>query len=340
MTAALFVSAAGCVADEPVNRLGVIACHKQRVTAPGLYRYTIAEPDVVLWLGDNVYADTRDDITHIERELAALETKPEFRKLRETSAFVVTWDDHDYGLNNEGKNYPLKEASRDLHRRFWQLEDRIPENHDGVYYAQTFGTGDQRLQLIMLDGRFNRDDEGPTGDTLGERQWAWLESQLREPAALRLICSGYQVLLQADTKFETWAKFPEARQRLFDLIRDTGATGVVFVAGDQHYGEVTRIPDALGPGYDAVEFMFGGVNQYEPHVHNRHRVSPVAHAKNAYALIDIQWQEDGVKDDDADVPHVTFTCFDALTDAPELTYRLNFTELRPQSAEQASTGQP
>jgi alkaline phosphatase D len=112
--------------------------------------------------------------------------------------------------------------------------------------------------VLLLDGRYNRDDEGDEGDTLGENQWGWLEEELRKPAKLRLLVSGYQYFLPRDSKFETWTKFPKAQQRLLNLIQETGAEGVVFIAGDQHYGEVTRVPGAIG--YDAVELMFCGLN--------------------------------------------------------------------------------
>ena len=32
-----------------------------------MFRYVDAKPDLVIWLGDNVYADTMDDITFIEK---------------------------------------------------------------------------------------------------------------------------------------------------------------------------------------------------------------------------------------------------------------------------------
>ena len=155
---------------------------------------------------------------------------------------------------------------------------------------------------------------------LGEEQWAWLEAELRKPAKLRLLVSGYQYFLPDDSVFESWEKFPKAQRRLLNLIQETEAEGVVFIAGDQHYSEVSRVRDAIG--YDAIEIMFCGINQEEPHVPNPHRVSPVAHAKNAYGLIDIQWNES-----ETDEPHLVFRAFDADRDAAELTYRINLSEL-------------
>ena len=271
-----------------VKRIALAGCHRQDWPAPAMFRYVDAKPDLMIWLGDNVYADTKDDISFIEKCYGLLAAQPAFAQLKKDVPMAAIWDDHDYGLDNVGKNYALKEPSKQLFRKFWGVEAFVPEDRDGIYHARYFGDGDQRLQVILLDVRFNRDEEGENSDTLGENQWAWLAEELRKPARLRLIASGYQVLLDRDTKFETWSKFPKAQQRLFKTIRDAKAEGVVFLAGDQHYGEASRRPDALG--YDAIELMFCGINQEEPHVFNSYRVTPVAHAKNAYALVDIQWQ--------------------------------------------------
>ena len=307
-----------------VKRVAIIGCHQQPDPAPALLRYVEAAPDVVLWVGDNVYADTKDDPSHIERCYQMLEAKPGFKELRDRSTFLAVWDDHDYGMNDDGKNYALKQQSHAIFRKFWRHEDRIPADRPGVFHADIFGAPGERLQVIMLDGRYNREDPGADADTLGDTQWKWLAEELKKPAELRLIVSGYQVLLDRETKFETWAKVPRARQRLFDLIRQSKANGVVFIAGDQHYGEVSRIRDAIG--YDAIEIMFAGINQEEPWVYNSARVSPVANSKDSYAYIDIQWK--GTTGDNADQPHLIFRCFDATDRALELTYRINLDELK------------
>jgi alkaline phosphatase D len=105
------------------------------------------------------------------------------------------------------------------------------------------------VQVILLDTRFFRSplkptdqrnapgrerylpDEDPTKTMLGEAQWAWLADRLREPAEVRLIVSSVQVLAEGHG-WERWGNFPRERQRLYDLIRDTGARGVVYLSGD------------------------------------------------------------------------------------------------------------
>lgn len=323
-----FAEDGGAIPDSEVTitRIGIAGCHRQDRPAPALSRYVEARPDLMLWVGDNVYADTTDDIDYLVACHEALANKPAFQQLRAQSLTMAGWDDHDYGLNNYGKNYRLKTESLAFFRRFWNAEEFIPEDQDGTYHARIFGSGERALQVIVLDGRYNRDDPGRDGDTLGERQWKWLENQLRQPARLRLIVSGYQVLLDAGTKFESWSYFPKAQKRLFDLIKATGAEGVVFITGDQHYGEVLRIRDALG--YDAVELMFSGINQEEPHIYASHRVSPVSHAKDAHALLDIHWDDDPFRADNADRPHLLLNIYDSWKNTPELTYRVNLDELR------------
>lgn len=316
-------------AEVSLTRIATAGCHQQDQPAPALARYVTAKPDLMLWVGDNVYADTTDNIEHLKQCHNALAAKPAFQQLRAETTIMATWDDHEFGLNNAGKHYPLKQQSKAFFRQFWHLEDHVPPDQEGVYYSRTFGTGDRSVQVIMLDTRYNRDDEGPESDTLGEPQWEWLTQELAKPATLRLIVSGYQVLLEDGTPWETWAKFPKARQRLFELIQEQKAEGVLFVTGDQHSGEVLRMRDALG--YDGIEFMFAGINQEEYHVKSAYRVSPASHAKDAYALIDIHWEDDYQepdKNEGADQPHLVFRVFDAWTNSPELTYRVNFTELR------------
>lgn len=303
-----------------LDRVAILACHRQNEPAPALERYLASKPDLCLWIGDNIYADTRTNPNFIDSCYQVLAAKPAFQQLKQQIPYLATWDDHDYGLNDAGKEYAHKAASKDLFRRFWNLEQVIPANQEGIYYARTFAIGQQKLQVIMLDVRYNRDAPDTDGDVLGAAQWQWLEQQLRAPADLRLVVSGFQILLNKEAGSETWDFFPSARARLFQLIRRTLAEGVVFLTGDQHYAEVCREEGALD--YPAIELQFAGINQTEAPEKNRYRVSPVGLAKHSYALLDIQWEEN-----DTDEPHLLFRVFDASNDQVELTYRVNFREI-------------
>jgi alkaline phosphatase D len=302
-------------------RIGILGCHRQFEPAPALVRYLESELDLALWVGDNIYADTQTDFEHLEVCYQALANKPAFQQLRQQVPYAATWDDHDYGDNNEWKDYPLKAESKALFRRFWQLEEKIPADQPGIYYAETLSVQGQAVQLILLDVRYHRDAPGgPTGDMLGEPQWTWLAGQLEQPADLRLIVSGTQVLLEKESGFETWDQYPQARRRLFDLLREKQVERVAFITGDQHYGEVCRMAGALD--FDAVEFQFAGLNQTEDPAYNPLRVSRAAATLHSYALLDLQ-----LRPTDTEVPHLLFRVFDAQTNQPELMYRVNLSEL-------------
>lgn len=321
----VLMSAVSATAQIPAKkknnfRIAVLGCHKQFEPAPALANYLNIEPDLCLWIGDNVYADAPTNPSFIQTCYDALEAKPAFKKLIKDFDYMATWDDHDFGLNNAGKEYPFKKESKALFREFWNLEQAIPAEQDGIYYSRTINLRGKKLQVIMLDCRYNRDAPNGSGDVLGEAQWQWLAQELRQPADLRLLVSGFQILLDKDSGSETWDNFPTARQRLFETVRMAQAENVIFLTGDQHYGEVCRLRNALD--FDAIELQFAGINQIEDPEFNPLRVSPVIQSKHSVAVIDIQI--DSTKED---VPHLLFQIADAMSNQMELTYRVNLAEI-------------
>ena len=55
----------------------------------------------------------------LKKKYQLLGAKPEFQALRKNVAVVATWDDHDYGSNDAGKEYPMKEKSKEVFLEFW-----------------------------------------------------------------------------------------------------------------------------------------------------------------------------------------------------------------------------
>ena len=203
------------------------------------------QPELFLFLGDNIYADT-DDPAVMRQKYVRQSEQPGIRKLFASTPVMATWDDHDYGRNDAGAEYPMKaEAQREFLRFFAVPESGEAWTRRGVYNSRTLGPPGRRVQVIMLDTRYFRsplrrwdvDDRPtigpyrPTDDStatlLGRQQWRWLEAELREPADLRLVVSSIQVVA-GDHGYESWSNFPRERDRLFSLIRETGATQVLF----------------------------------------------------------------------------------------------------------------
>ncbi|MFM8324384.1 MAG: alkaline phosphatase D family protein, partial [Pirellulaceae bacterium] len=112
-----------------------------------------AKPDLFIYLGDNIYGDTRD-MKLLQAKYDLLGAKPEFQRLRASVPVVSIWDDHDYGENDAGIDYPMKEESRAIFFDFWRVPSDSPRrSHPGIYGVHFFEQDGKRLQLILLDTR-------------------------------------------------------------------------------------------------------------------------------------------------------------------------------------------
>ena len=304
--------------DEPVTKIAVLGCHNQGSPAPAIpYFADKLQPDFSIWIGDNVYADTETDPQHILQQLKVLENKEGYKKLRENSKFMVTWDDHDYGLNNAGKDYKFKEESKQIHRKFWQLENDVPEDRDGIYHSRLEKLPNGKtIQFLMVDIRYNKDEPGPKSDILGENQWKWLEKQLKKPADLRFFLSGIQVLLHRPTHWEAWVRMGKSRNRLMNLIKSTRAENVVFITGDQHYVEVLHSPHNVK--YKTYEIMAAGINKNERPGIPMNRAMKADVTIHSAPLIEVHWTSD---------PYIHFKNYDVEKDKVSSEFKFTLSEI-------------
>ena len=102
-----------------------------------------------------------------------------------------------------------------------------------------------------------------------------------------MIGSGIQVIAE-EQGYEKWANFPRARQRLFDLLAAIKPKPVMFISGDRHIAEVSKI-DLPGLDYPLYDFTSSGLTHTwgmawgEP---NRYRVDSLIIRKN-FGLIQL-----------------------------------------------------
>lgn len=267
------------------------------------------QPDLFIFLGDNIYGDTKDMDT-LWTKYQKLGNKASYQNLKRSVPIIATWDDHDYGWNDTGKDYPFKEESKALFLNFFEEpENSTRRDHPGIYHAYTYDYGDQKLQVILLDGRtfrddlklytdefdhdsrysFYRNDYAPHTDStatlLGQEQWAWLEMQLQQPADIRIIGTGTQFGIEWNG-YEAWGNYPHEQQRMIDLIESTRASGVIFISGDVHYSEISKLKTQFYPLYD---FTSSGLSStWKFATPNKNRIEgPVM--DNHFGLISIDW---------------------------------------------------
>lgn len=301
-------------AQQSVSHIAFGSCSHQDHDMPILDSVIADKPDAFLFLGDNVYGDT-EDMTVLRNKYEKLGAKERFQTLVSNTKVMAIWDDHDFGADDAGKNYPEKEASRQIMLDFWNAPEDSPRRTrpDGIYTSKMYGEGDQRIQVIMPDLRWNRDDinhvtreqyinerapknlgpyiphEDTSKSMLGEKQWEWLEKQLQKPARIKIIASSLQLLADY-TGWEAWANFPGDRQRLFDLIKKHEVNGVILVSGDTHWGEFSYYDDNLD--YPLWEVTSSGLTQEWKQVSpNQHRIGQYTANVN-YGSINIDWSSE------------------------------------------------
>ena len=287
------------------------SCAREDRAQPIWQQIVAQRPDLFLFIGDNVYADIPDsprtvgDIAAAYRELDA---KLGYRKLRQTCPILATWDDHDYGLNDAGREFNLKRQSQQMLLTFFrEPADSLRWTREGVYGAWQFGPPEKTVQILLLDTRYFRDslkqspehregmgpyvpDEDPSKQLLGEDQWMWLEEHLKKPADVRIIGSSIQVVSD-EHGWECWANMPHERKRLYDLIAKTKAGGIFFISGDRHLIEISRDQEE-GTPYPMIDFTSSGFNWEKSEVTeaNRFRVSPLLRQPN-FGVIRIDWNQ-------------------------------------------------
>ncbi len=198
------------------------------------------DPDLWIWTGDIVYADT-EDMDKLNKDYNHLKSTPGYQSLLAQCPVVGIWDDHDYGANNAGKNYPKKDDSKEALFRFLDVsEDNPAGQRPGAYQSYDYVHDDINIKLILLDVRYFRDDPDTIdGTILGADQWTWLEEQIESEADFTLIAGGIQ-FLHTEHRFEKWYNYPQEYQKLLDLIDHKELSNVILISGDRHIGEIAE----------------------------------------------------------------------------------------------------
>lgn len=119
------------------------------------------EPQAFLWTGDAVYpprnATKGDTPLHILTDeyhhMLHNETLG-YSSFRRGIVVAGTWDDHDYGGNDRGKELQSREQRRDAYLDFIGVsQDDDRRNRLGVYSSIDLGEEGRKVKVIFLDTR-------------------------------------------------------------------------------------------------------------------------------------------------------------------------------------------
>lgn len=289
-----------------INRIACGSCYRATSKNKEVWSIIAADnPQLFLFMGDNIYADTRD-MEKMKKSYAQLNNLPSYQKFSSERPVLPIWDDHDYGENDAGKDYPKKVESQQIFLDHYNFpKDHPARKQAGIYHSYYSGPEGKRLQVINLDTRYHRSNlkqkkigklkaylptDDPNATLLGAEQWKWLENELNKPADMRIIVSSIQIIT-VNHRYEKWANMPTERKRFFQLLKKTQTKNLILLSGDRHLAEFSQIkPDESGLDFPLIEMTSSGLTHANAWDNgNSHRIEDSYFNKRNYGTIDIDW---------------------------------------------------
>jgi len=220
------------------------------------YSMSRTTADFMLWLGDNWYLDEIETRTPagLRAKAERQRSSPLLRRLSAAMPEYAIWDDHDYGPNNAGAEFQLKQESRRIFMDTWKRNPYYGRDNEGVF---THFHHEDAL-FVLLDCRWWRTGEGrwdflpgrfpglgalpnPGKRMFGRQQMDWLkELLLRDKSAFKIIVNGSQ-MLNPLAKGDCLIHFPTEYAELLGFIYSNNIEGVIFLSGDRHFSEITGL---------------------------------------------------------------------------------------------------
>ncbi len=230
------------------------------------------KPDLWAWGGDIIYADT-ENMDTLHKMYAAQKNLPSYAEIVDSIPIIGTWDDHDYGLNDGGKEFSAKKGSQQEFLDFMDVPKDSPRRkQEGVYTLHSYNTPKGKVNVIVLDTRYfrtaltedleiskrNKPNVYGEGTILGKEQWLWFKDVLtKSDADFNVILSSVQVLSNKHG-FECWGNFPHEVDKLKNVIVSSKAKGVILLSGDRHISEFSKT-EVKGLDYPLLDFTSSGL---------------------------------------------------------------------------------
>jgi hypothetical protein len=275
-------------------KLAFISCMNDKFDFPKVFGIwtnldRAPQPDLVFFLGDNVYVDVGFKIEKMpngqdiwQRYVEIRQALPVYR-MQNLIPIVATWDDHDYGFNNQGKDYPYRAESTYVFQSFF-AQDPVPglfDSDPAFSEVNTEKLNRERKMLprlgiaaalhafhqdfLLLDGRSFRDAGERKGSMLGIGQQRWMISELKKSNRPAWVLNGSQYFgaYHSDESFEL--EFPDNFKWFISALKNV-KRDLILVSGDRHMSEVMDTSNSFG--YPTYELSSSGIHSYKLYDHD------------------------------------------------------------------------
>ena len=243
------VSAFPSLPEGVVNRIAFGSCAKQWQHQTIWDAVLAAKPDLWLFLGDNIYGDT-------DGKTAWLVSKEQMT-----------------GEWNRLADKP----------EFQKARAQIPmmatwDNHDYGSHAggAEFSVKEESKEVFLTFWKEPKDSP------------RWKRSGIYDAKIFGPEGKRVQVITN-EKGMDEWGNFPHERQKLFDIVKKTGADGVILLSGNVHFGELSRSVEGPYKLYELTSSGMTHINESYAKAPNKYRLfGPII--ENNFGLVAIDWK--------------------------------------------------
>jgi alkaline phosphatase D len=201
------------------------------------------KPDMMLWLGDNVYFRENDQTSPAGMSYRYRKDRshPALQPLLRVGHHFAIWDDHDYGPDDSNASFVFKTHSLALFQRYWPNASYGMPGLPGTFGSFSFNDVD----FFLLDGRYYRDhdqlENHPGKGLYGAAQLRWLKNALLASRATFKIIAGGSVFLKEASRYESWGNFAAEKSEFLDWLEKSRVPGVLLMSGDVHHTVLRKL---------------------------------------------------------------------------------------------------
>ena len=307
----LSLTVISCTNNKTVNNFTIAfgSCNNQVLENDLWKEIEKNNPNIWIWGGDIIYTDT-EDMSYMQQNYLKQKKDTTYSNFANKVEILATWDDHDYGKNDGGAEYPKKNEAQQLFLDFLDVDktDKRREQQ-GIYYAKDYKVNNNSIKVILLDTRYFRTalstdtitrkryipNNYGDGTMLGNKQWDWLNNQLKNSTAnYNIIVSSIQ-FLSSEHGYESWGNMPHEVAKLENIIKTTKAQNTIILSGDRHISEISK-KEVEGLAYPLIDFTSSGLTHSytnfkdEP---NKYRISNVV-SKKSFGILKFDFKTNTV----------------------------------------------
>jgi alkaline phosphatase D len=229
---------------------------------PSLSHSPAERLDFFLLLGDTIYADNNPNQFVFDTKYETALSLSGLNDLTAGTSVVATWDDHEVDNNWSWDDNGIQQLHADALANFRRY---IPqrEGPNGVIWRK-LSWGDA-IDLFVLDCRGER----LSGNYVTPQQMNWLKQELSaSTATFKIILNSVPIydftgtvigVIGADDR---WQGYPAQRAEILAHIELDGITGVLWVAGDVHFGAIGKVDPSGGVAENQWEVIAGPAGSF------------------------------------------------------------------------------